>query len=145
MDFQTILQEQCTPTRAIREWVAALAVVYLLSGFSSAFAQNVVPFVNQPLVPAAVAPGGAGFTLTVHGTGFVSGATVNWNGTPLATTFSSSSQLTATVPAANIATADTASVTVVNPGTSERTCCSCPSWQRVPLCFIPMLPARRSP
>src|SRR5260370_42209093 len=115
MDFQTILQEQCTPTRAIREWVAALAVVYLLSGFSSAFAQNVVPFVNQPLVPAAVAPRGAGFTLTVHGTGFVSRATVNLNDTPLATTFSSSSQLTATVPAAKVATAATACRNGIDP------------------------------
>src|SRR5438093_12620277 len=76
---------------------------------------NPVPFVNQPLVPSAVAPGGPDFTLTVNGTGFVSGATVNWNGTPLATTFVSSSQLTATVPAANIAVAGTASITVVNP------------------------------
>jgi len=63
------------------------STVYLLSGFTSTFAQNPVPFVNQPLVPAAVAPGGAGFTLTVHGTGFISGAAVNWNGTLLATLF----------------------------------------------------------
>ncbi len=35
---------------------------------------NPVPFVNQPLVPEAVVPGGAGFTLTVNGTGFVSGS-----------------------------------------------------------------------
>jgi len=34
---------------------------------------NPVPLINQPLVPDAVAPGGAGFTLTVNGTGFVSG------------------------------------------------------------------------
>jgi len=104
--------------RTIRKRFSSLVLVCLLSGFSSAFAQNPVPFVNQPLVPAAVAPGGPGFTLTVHGTGFVSGATVNWNGTPLTTNFISSSQLTATVPAANIMTAGTASVTVVNPGTS---------------------------
>jgi FG-GAP-like repeat/Abnormal spindle-like microcephaly-assoc'd, ASPM-SPD-2-Hydin/Cep192 domain 4/HYDIN/CFA65/VesB-like, Ig-like domain len=78
-------------------------------------AQNPVPFVNQPLVPSAVAPGGPDFTLTVNGTGFVNGATINWNGSPLATTFVSSSQLTATVPAANIAGSQTASITVTNP------------------------------
>jgi large repetitive protein len=77
---------------------------------------NPVPFVNQPLVPTAVAPGGAGFTLTVNGTGFVSTSTINWNGTPLATTFVNSSQLTATVPAANITKASTASITVSSPG-----------------------------
>jgi hypothetical protein len=119
MDIHVMWQEQRRKTSVIREWVGALVLVYLLSGVTSAFAQNPAPFLNQPLVPAAVAPGGAGFTLTVHGTGFVSGATVNWNGTPLATVFASVSQLAATVPAANIATASTASVTVVNPGTSN--------------------------
>jgi hypothetical protein len=76
---------------------------------------NPVPFVNQPLVPMTAAPGGPSFTLTVNGAGFVSGATVNWNGAALATTFINKSQLTATVPAADIANAGTASVTVVNP------------------------------
>jgi hypothetical protein len=74
-----------------------------------------VPFINQPLVPGAVTPGGPGFTLTVNGTGFVSGAVVNWNGSPLATTYESESQLTAIVPAASIAANGTASVTVSNP------------------------------
>ena len=37
---------------------------------------NPVPLINTPLVPTSVAPGGAGFTLTVNGTGFVSGATI---------------------------------------------------------------------
>lgn len=76
---------------------------------------NPVPFVNQPLVPSSTPSGGAGFPLIVNGTGFVSGATVNFNGTPLATTFVTSSQLTATVPATSIASAGTASITVTNP------------------------------
>ena len=80
-----------------------------------ALAQNPVPLINQPVVPDTVAPGGTGFTLTVNGTGFVSGSKVNWNGTALATTFVSASQLTASVPASDIKKACTASVTVVNP------------------------------
>ncbi len=76
---------------------------------------NPVPLIDNPLVPASAAPGGPGFTLTVNGTGFVSGSVVNWNGTALATTFKSSSQLTATVPASDIAAAGTASVTVNSP------------------------------
>jgi FG-GAP-like repeat/Abnormal spindle-like microcephaly-assoc'd, ASPM-SPD-2-Hydin/FG-GAP repeat len=97
--------------------LAALVVVWSALGVLSttALAQNPVPFVNQPLVPDATAPGGPEFTLTVNGTGFVPGAVVNWNGSALATQFVSSSQLTATVPAADISTASTASVTVVNP------------------------------
>jgi hypothetical protein len=77
---------------------------------------NPVPLINQPLVPDAVAPGGQGFTLTVNGTDFVSGSVVNWNGGSLATTFVTSSQLTASVPASDITEASTASVTVFSPG-----------------------------
>lgn len=79
-------------------------------------AGNPVPFLNQPLVPTAVSPGSPGFTLKVSGTGFLSGAVVNFNRTPLATTFVDSEHLTAMVPAAEVADAGTAAVTVVNPG-----------------------------
>src|SRR5205823_1187358 len=73
------------------------------------------------LNPACATAGGPQFTLTVTGTNYVSGSTVNWNGSPLATAFVSATQLSATVPAALIATAGTASVTVVSPcgGTSN--------------------------
>jgi hypothetical protein len=77
---------------------------------------NPVPLINQPLVPDAIAPGGADFTLTVNGTGFVSGSVVNWNGSDRATTFVSGLELTVTILASDIVTATTASVTVVNPG-----------------------------
>jgi hypothetical protein len=90
--------------------------LFILFAITTVLAQtNPVPFVNQPLVPMSVAPGGPGFTLTVNGTGFVSTSTINWNGTPLSTTFVNGSQLTATVPAANITTASTASITVSSP------------------------------
>jgi hypothetical protein len=47
---------------------------------SAALSQtNAVPLINQPLVPAAAAPGGAVFTLTVNGSGFVNGSTIFWN------------------------------------------------------------------
>jgi hypothetical protein len=52
----------------------------------------------------------------LNGTGFVSDSVVNWNSVALATTFVNSSQLTALVPASDIATAGTASVTVASPG-----------------------------
>ncbi len=83
--------------------------------FANSAAGNPVPFVNNPLVPAAVAPGGAGFMLTVNGTGFLSTSIVDFNGAALATTFVNNKQLAATVPAADIATAATAAITVVNP------------------------------
>jgi YVTN family beta-propeller protein len=74
-----------------------------------------IPSVNQPLVPDAIPAGGSAFTLTVNGTLFTAGSVVNWNGTPLVTTFVNHDQVTAAVPASNIATGTTASVTVTNP------------------------------
>ena len=76
---------------------------------------NPAPLINQPLVPDAVSSGGPAFTLTVNGTGFVSGSVVQWNGAALSTQFVSASQLTASVPASDIAVASTATVTVSNP------------------------------
>jgi hypothetical protein len=85
-----------------------------------AMAQNAIPTIEQPLVPTAAQPGGASFTLTINGAGFIKPPTfVQWEqGTtitqfPIAT--ATASQLTATVPAANIAAAGTASVSVLNP------------------------------
>jgi 6-phosphogluconolactonase len=76
---------------------------------------------SQPITPSlaitAIAPtsataGSPAFTLTITGAGFVSGDAVQWNGSPLTTTFSSATQLTAAVPASLLAAAGSASVTV---------------------------------
>jgi hypothetical protein len=53
----------------------------------------------------------------VNGSGFVPGAVVNWNGSARGTTFVSTGPLKAAITAADIAMADTAAVTVTNPGT----------------------------
>jgi len=75
---------------------------------------NPVPYLN-PLQPDAAVPGGAAFTLTVTGSGFVSGSTVDWNGSPRTTTFVNSSKLTAAITASDIASPTTATITVVSP------------------------------
>ncbi|MGB2622865.1 MAG: VCBS repeat-containing protein [Candidatus Acidiferrum sp.] len=75
-----------------------------------------VPFLNQTLMPTAVSPGNPAFTLSVSGTGFVSGATVDFNRAALPTTYVDSEHLTSTVSAADISNAGTAAVTVLNPG-----------------------------
>jgi uncharacterized protein (TIGR03437 family) len=68
------------------------------------------------LSPDSAAAGGPAFTLTVNGAGFVSGATVQWSGIPLSTSFVSATQLTASVPASLIASSGSPGVTVLNPG-----------------------------
>ena len=71
------------------------------------------------LNPTSATAGGPGFTLTVDGSGFASGATVQWNGTGLTTNFVSSSEMTATVPATLISTAGSATVTVLEDGVTS--------------------------
>lgn len=68
------------------------------------------------LSPAIIVAGSEAFTLTVNGTDFVPGASVNWNGTALPTTYVSSSQLTAEVDASNVATMGWDWVSISNPG-----------------------------
>jgi len=53
--------------------------------------------------------------LVVNGQNFVPASVVRWNGSDLPTTFDSSSQLTAQVPASDIAATGTAAVTAFNP------------------------------
>ena len=65
--------------------------------------------------PQPVAAGSPSFTLTATGLDFVTGATINLNGTAIATTFDSATQLHGTVDASSVATAGTISVTVTNP------------------------------
>jgi hypothetical protein len=75
---------------------------------------NPVPAITS-LEPSGATAGSGTFTLTVNGSGFVSGSVVQWNGTNLTTSFVSASQVTASVPGANVAAAGTAQVTVFSP------------------------------
>src|SRR5439155_661486 len=55
------------------------------------------------------------FTLTVNGTNFVTNSVVNFGGSARTTTFISSTQLTASIPANDLTTAGTFNITVTNP------------------------------
>jgi hypothetical protein len=75
---------------------------------------NPLPGVTT-LTPNSALAGSGQLVVTVDGSSFVNGAVVRWNGTDLATNFVGPGQLTATIPAANLATAGTATITVFNP------------------------------
>jgi DNA-binding beta-propeller fold protein YncE len=75
---------------------------------------NPVPTTTS-LSPTSTAAGGGNFTLAVNGTNFIASSSVLWNGSARATTFISSSSVTATILTADIAAAGTSSVTVSNP------------------------------
>jgi hypothetical protein len=71
--------------------------------------------------PATKVAGSAAFTLTVTGSNFVSGSTVTWNGTALTTTYNNSTQLSAAVTSALVASVGTATIAVVSPSPSGAT------------------------
>jgi hypothetical protein len=75
---------------------------------------NPVPFVGN-ITPAIANAGGAAFTITVNGSGFLANSTVYWGTSALTTVFVSSAQLTATVTAADIAAPGATAITVQTP------------------------------
>jgi uncharacterized repeat protein (TIGR01451 family) len=75
---------------------------------------NPVPTLSS-LSPDAAAIRGADFPLTLFGSNFVPASAVHWNGSARPTTYVSSSELTATIHAADIASFGNFKVTVSNP------------------------------
>ena len=86
---------------------------------TAALAFFVAPAAATPTlsgVSPSTAPAGSGnTTVTLTGTNFGSTSTANVNGSAVATTFVSATQLTAVVPAASLATAGTLQLTVATP------------------------------
>ncbi len=98
------------------------------SGNAAITLQNPAPVltsVNPPSVTVAA------FTLTLTGTGFVNGAVVNFGSTALATTFVSSTELTA-IGTATASQAGNVPVTVTNPNPGSATSNSIPVLVSVP-------------
>ena len=77
-------------------------------------AYNLLPKLTA-ISPAAIVSGSSDTQITLTGTGFGSGATVQLNGQTIQTTFISATQLQATVPAASLASLGWASISVSNP------------------------------
>lgn len=75
---------------------------------------NPVPTITS-LSPSGAYVDSAGFTLTINGTGFVSSSIVYWSNAALTTTYESTTQITAQVPASYLTYEGTAYVQVWNP------------------------------
>ena len=75
---------------------------------------NPVPTVAG-VAPGTLVAGGFDFVLTVTGTNFVPGCEINWNGSPLTTSFLGSTTVSAQVTASAIADGKTVTVSVTNP------------------------------
>src|SRR5216683_2229598 len=98
-----------TATLTITDDASPTTQVATLNGTGT----NPAPVITT-LSPTSATAGGAAFTLTLNGTGFVNGAVVNFNGAAKTTAFVSATQVTAAILAADIATAATVNVTVTN-------------------------------
>ncbi len=79
------------------------------------------PLALVTLSPPFVVAGGPAYMQTVIGTGFNATSTLRWNGSPRVTTLVSTTQLRAQVSAADIASVGTATLTVVNGGSTPGT------------------------
>ncbi len=106
-----------------RKW---LILVVMACGLSSACSQyntnlslqtssSVLTFVS----PSSATVGSQSFTITANGSGFVAGAIILWNSTPLNTTLVSSVQLTALVPATLLTSTGTVQIAVQIPGSAQ--------------------------
>jgi hypothetical protein len=119
--FQSATQLVATITAAdlATAGVAAVTVASPAPGGGTTGALNFV--VENPMptaaavAPASVVAGTPGATLTVTGSGFVSGSVVQWNGSSRPTTFVDSTKLTATLTASDLAVSAAAQVTVSSP------------------------------
>ena len=80
-----------------------------ISDYSST---NPLPVLSS-ISPNSANAGSAAVTITVNGSNFINGSLIQWNGTALPTTFVSSVQLSASIPATNLATPGTALVNVI--------------------------------
>jgi hypothetical protein len=68
------------------------------------------------LAPFTAVAGGPAFTLTINGSNFYPGATLNWGGMALAATWVNANRLTVPIPASLIAAAGTVEVTTTSSG-----------------------------
>lgn len=85
------------------------------SGSGSGAMAAGAPIVSA-IVPNTATAGSADFTLTVNGSGFVSGSVIYWSSTAHMTQVVTNGQLTTLVSAAEVATAGTVPIHVSNPG-----------------------------
>jgi hypothetical protein len=97
----------------------------LLPGMTADCSASTFPQL-QALSTNTATAGGGGFLLTVNGANFASNSVVLWNGAVRATTYVSSTQLTATILPADIALAGTNLVTVSNAAPNAATAAALP-------------------
>ena len=118
----TTLQASISAADIAATAVDNITVANPTPGGGGSNAQTFTVTIAAPIIgsvtPGSAVVGAADFAITVTGSGFRSGAIVQFNQTPLATTFVSSTELQAQVTAANIAAIGVGEISVANPITT---------------------------
>jgi len=84
------------------------------SGGGGGGTPQVIPTLTA-IAPSSTVVGASAITLALYGSNFENGATVQWNGTTLSSSWVSATNMTATIPASDIVSVGSATVTVTNP------------------------------
>jgi len=108
----------------MRRWILLLGVASaVIAGGCNDFNTTLGTPSNSSTIsfvsPSGANAGAQALTLTVNGNSFLNTSIVEWNGTPLVTTYLSSAQLLAQVTSADLATAGTVNLDVYTPGTAQ--------------------------
>ena len=72
------------------------------------------------IAPGVIAAGAGATTVTISGTNFRTGATAQWNGANRSATFVSSTSMTISLTASDVASTGVGTITVTNPGASGK-------------------------
>jgi hypothetical protein len=98
-------------------FAAGLAAMVACGGNGPAQRCDFPPSISS-IFPSTTTSGGPAFKLTVNGDSFESQSTLRWNGIAKVTHIVNAGQLTADIPASDIANPETVKITVHSPNTS---------------------------
>lgn len=116
--FRSLSGKADSEMKVFRFVFPSVVLVLLFAIIGCGGFQGIVTPTLSSISPSTVTAGSAGFTLTVTGTNFTSGTQILWNGVAQTTTVVSNTQLTAAIPAAEVANAGAVAIRVMKADTT---------------------------
>jgi outer membrane protein assembly factor BamB len=109
----------CGSVGLIRVWATFTLLGLVATGCGGGNSSPTPPPTLTTLAPDAAVAGSADLIVTATGSGYTMSSILNWNGTALTTNYVSTTSLTATIPASDLATPGSFSVTVTDPSNGD--------------------------
>src|SRR5579864_7486047 len=104
---------------SFRVWASSALLALVATGCGGGNSSPTPPPTLTTLAPNVAVAGSADLIITATGSGFTMSSILNWNGTALTTNYVSTTSLTATIPASDLATPGSVSVTVTDPSNGD--------------------------